>query len=457
MFAKHQGVLLRLSFVISFVFSVFPTYIVHGSDRLQEISPLADSTPPIITIWYGDYQEFGKQGTPQQWINILGNVADKETGVSSLTYTLNGGPSSPKLSLGPNKRRLADLGDFNVEIDKDELRYGTNTLVLTARNGEGLTSTKSVTVFYNSTSKWPLPYTINWSQVSNIQDAVQIVDGKWIKTANGLRTTQIAYDRVVAIGDMGWKDYEVTVPITIHGIDTSAFTSDQSGRAAMVGLMLRWLGHTDNPPNCTLPRCGWLPNGGHLRYSWRATPPDLLRITATPPDGDVSTTSRPMSVGRTYWFKGRVETNNLGSLYSLKVWENGAESEPVDWTIYKQTDKGNLANGSFLLVAHHVDATFGNVSVTPIGGSTSYSLTVNTNGSGSVTKNPNKTSYQPGEVVTLTANPASGWQFTGWSGGLSGLSNPASVTMNGNTTITANFVRVAEPGSNRVFIPMLSK
>jgi hypothetical protein len=47
--------------------------------------------------------------------------------------------------------------------------------------------------------------------------------------------------------------------------------------------------------------------------------------------------------------------------------------------------------------------------------------------------------YPDGTRVELTATPASGWNFTGWSGDASGSANPLTVTMNSNKTITANF------------------
>jgi hypothetical protein len=72
-----------------------------------------------------------------------------------------------------------------------------------------------------------------------------------------------------------------------------------------------------------------------------------------------------------------------------------------------------------MLVAHHVDATFGNVNVRPLGPST-YQLTVSTVGGGSVTTDPAQSQYDPGQVVSLTATPNAGWYFAGWSGDLSG-------------------------------------
>ncbi len=70
----------------------------------------------------------------------------------------------------------------------------------------------------------------------------------------------------------------------------------------------------------------------------------------------------------------------------------------------------------------------------------SYTLTINTVGSGTVSKSPDKTTYNPGEVVTLTANPAVGWSFSAWSGDLTGSTNPTTITMNNNKTVTAAFI-----------------
>ncbi len=70
----------------------------------------------------------------------------------------------------------------------------------------------------------------------------------------------------------------------------------------------------------------------------------------------------------------------------------------------------------------------------------SYTLNVSASGSGNITKSPALSSYSTGTVVSLTATPASGFQFVGWSGDISGSANPIMVTMSRNITITANFV-----------------
>jgi hypothetical protein len=86
-----------------------------------------------------------------------------------------------------------------------------------------------------------------------------------------------------------------------------------------------------------------------------------------------------------------------------------------------------------------------NKSVTATFTQNQYTLTVTVTGTGSVTKNPNQPTYTYGTVVTLTAVPGSGWAFSSWGGALSGSTNPTTITMNGNKTVTALFTDAAAP------------
>ncbi len=70
-----------------------------------------------------------------------------------------------------------------------------------------------------------------------------------------------------------------------------------------------------------------------------------------------------------------------------------------------------------------------------------YTLSVSIRRKGSVILSPPGGTYLEGTQVTLTAVPASGWVFEGWSGPLSGVTNPATLLMNGNKSVTASFKR----------------
>jgi uncharacterized repeat protein (TIGR02543 family) len=121
-------------------------------------------------------------------------------------------------------------------------------------------------------------------------------------------------------------------------------------------------------------------------------------------------------LGNTYTSSVAVEDRTVASAGAVAV--NGSFSGVVDWAMVALEIKPSLPQ---------------------------YTLTVNTTGLGSVERNPSgsaapsATNYNEGAVVTLTANPASGWQFSGWSGDLSGSTNPATITMSGNKNVTATF------------------
>ena len=104
-----------------------------ASNNISEYGVL--STPVIDISGMASQQEFGQLGVPQQWVNILGNVSDPD-GIASTTYSLNGGAEST-LSIGPDTRRLADDGDFNIEIDHNDLVDGSNDVVITATRQSG--------------------------------------------------------------------------------------------------------------------------------------------------------------------------------------------------------------------------------------------------------------------------------------------------------------------------------
>jgi uncharacterized repeat protein (TIGR02543 family) len=66
-----------------------------------------------------------------------------------------------------------------------------------------------------------------------------------------------------------------------------------------------------------------------------------------------------------------------------------------------------------------------------------YTLSVTSSSGGSVS--PGSGSYPSGTTVTLTATPLSGYRFVGWGGDLTGSTNPATIVMNSNKTITVTF------------------
>jgi hypothetical protein len=328
---------------------------------------------PVIDVWQGSYQRFADIGQPQRQVNILGNVTDPN-GISSLRYSLNGGPQL-SLTLGPsNRRRLQEPGDFNIELMYSQLQAGQNIIILNATNTLGEQASEVITVNYASGNVWPLPYSIDWSSATNIQDVSQIVDGKWGLSSAGIRPVRLGYDRLIAIGDITWDSYEITVPITAHGIDPRCPLNCDSNPG--VGVLLRWTGHYDW--DGAQPSWGWHPIGALGWFRWNKSDPTINWLNllgsgglteAEHPRNLGSRNSKSMPFGVRHIFKIRAETTGGQHVYSIKMWPEDLP-EPAQWDITGAEDLSKPGQGSILLVAHHVDATFGNVTITPLGSDT---------------------------------------------------------------------------------------
>jgi hypothetical protein len=79
-----------------------------------------------------------------------------------------------------------------------------------------------------------------------------------------------------------------------------------------------------------------------------------------------------------------------------------------------------------------------------------YTLTTTVNGSGTVSRNPMGSTYPGGTSVTLTATAAAGYDFAGWSGGLSGATNPITFNINSNMSVVANFIPEGTGGTGTI-------
>lgn len=122
----------------------------------------------------------------------------------------------------------------------------------------------------------------------------------------------------------------------------------------------------------------------------------------------------------------------------------GANSAPTAGGFLNLASGSDLINGGVVTSGITYNGSAPDVGAIESGGSTnpvSYTLTTSASPSagGSVTRSPNASAYTAGTVVTLTAVPASGYTFTGWSGGTSVTSATTTVTVNANITVTANF------------------
>ena len=366
-------------------------------DQTVSTKPLPGVGDPGIEFWYGltdtltgsHLWSLGALGNAQPQFNVQGRVTDADEDrialEVSLEYRVNGGVWQ-SAALGDDRTidyapwRLANEGDFNIELYVPQLTQGPlvngvhrNTLQLRATDDDNNETLVTALVDYTPDQTWADSLTIDWSQATSVEETVQVVDGLWeIHNHPSLGSVlrpdpaHLGYDRLVAIGEGegadAWENYEALLPVTVHGLDPQGFTTG-TGSSAM-GFLLRWTGHTTGGPY-PQPNHGLYPLGGLWVYRWFQSNPrwelwiDENEAILPQPGNDIS-------VGVTYWYRMRCENApGGGTLYAFKVWEDG-QAEPAAWTFEHTTNPGDPKRGSFLLVSHHVDVSFGNIVVTSL-------------------------------------------------------------------------------------------
>lgn len=325
-----------------------------------------------IEIWHGERQRIGHLGDAQDDFNLMGRVRPWFD-LDSLSWKLEKGGEFP-LNFRAH-RRLIDDGDFNADIPIGRLRPGENAVTITARFRDGQTLSRTVTVVKENGSR-PLPVVIRWKDVKNPQDVGQYVDGLWGIGAQGLRTRQTGYDRIFLIGERNWQDYEVRTSVTIHRVDST--TSPISGGNGL-GIILRFAGHVTGGPRffpSGQPKWGYQPFGsiGWLRWNANA-PAGAPNLQFYPGGGDRWKNLKPFEVRleRPYAIVYRCETlpdtpaGDGVTRYRFKIWAAG-EPEPEAWNWQEVQSSGTaLRRGGAALLAHHVDASFGDIEILPLG------------------------------------------------------------------------------------------
>jgi|GEM_PF-1931552 len=319
-----------------------------------------------IDIWYGDEQSFGLNGRAQNWINILGNV-DRNTEWESVTYMLNG-KNGNTLTLGSDKHRLANKGDFNIELSWEEVNEGENKLEIIATPKKGKTIRREVSVNVTKGKKWPLPYYLDFSKTKNLQEVVQVVDGRWELTPEGVKTAEPYYDRVLTIGDTNWTNYEANIELTIHD-----FTPSEKGPPTYdvthFGVALRWRGHV---PNGLQPSRQWYPLGSQGEFflkddlqtcTWRI----LYNGGKDAPKPTYSTKKNAIQLNEKIKIRAQVSTlPNGDTQYRFKQWKLH-DPEPFKWDVEGiENGSDDFPSGALCLVPHNSNVTIHQLVVQPL-------------------------------------------------------------------------------------------
>ena len=130
------------------------------------------------------------------------------------------------------------------------------------------------------------------------------------------------------------------------------------------------------------------------------------------------------------------------------------------WAFWQYTDTGTVPG----IEGHNVDLDWFNgneqtLAQYVIGGVTpaSYTLLSTITGNGLLSIEPQTKSYPAGSTVTVTAKPAAGWEFTGWSGSVTGRANPLALTMDANKSFLATFKKSVDPNQHIITLSVGSK
>ncbi len=158
-----------------------------------------------------------------------------------------------------------------------------------------------------------------------------------------------------------------------------------------------------------------------------------LTKTASPAaGGSVSASPAPNCAGvPTKYAVGTLVTltASANTGFAFSSWSGSASGTANPTTVSMSADRSVTAN--FSTACYTLTKTANPTA----GGSVSASPAPNCNG----------TQYTYGSAVTLTANPNANYVFTSWSGHVSGSTNPISLTMTANKSVTANFVSNSTP------------
>jgi N-acetylneuraminic acid mutarotase len=164
-------------------------------------------------------------------------------------------------------------------------------------------------------------------------------------------------------------------------------------------------------------------------------------------------------------FSPDLDSNHHATVHDLLYVIEDATTYNIDsdasWLTVSKNDHGTVnLNGSDIVV--NIDATglspgahTGKITATSSTGSkasfcvninvtgtdipSGYTLALHTEGSGSISKTPNQSKFEPGTEVKLNAAAASGWHFTAWSGDTVSTTNPIYLTIDTNKSVTATF------------------
>jgi uncharacterized repeat protein (TIGR02543 family) len=417
--------------------------------------------------------------TPSTGYHILDVLVDSDSAGAVATYTFTNVQTNHTINatFAPDAYTLTVTPPVNGTVTKspDQATYAYGTSVtLTATPAAGytftvwtgnlsgttnpatitMTSNKTVTATFTALPTYTLSTTASPSQGGTI--------GKSPNQSSYLSGTVVTltaipaagYTFTVWTGNLSGTTNPATVTMTSNKAVTATFTALptytlSTTASPSAGGTIAKSPNQSSYPSGTVVTLTATPLAGYTFTGWSGgdltgtTNPATITMSANKavtatftaiPTYTLSTTASPSAGGtiakspnQSSYLSGTVVTLTATPLagYTFTGWSGDLTGSTNPATITMSANKA-------------VTATF-----TPV---STYTLTVTPPINGTVTKNPDQVTYTYGASVTLTATPGSGYAFTGWSGDLTGSTNPATITMNANRTVAATFLALG-PGS----------
>ncbi|TGE24819.1 PKD domain-containing protein [Hymenobacter aquaticus] len=394
------------------------SYTLVNADTDTDIQPLtAGATLNLATL-------------PTRNLNVRANTNPATVG--SVVFALSGAQTrSQTEGVAP----YALFSDANADYNPWTPAVGSYSLTArpySAASGGGTAGTALTISFSVTDATAPGPFTLTTSvvgsgSVTKNPNAASYASG----TVVSLTATPAAGQQFSGwSGDASGTTNPLSVTMSANKSITATFTAIPAGQSVTSYTLVNADTDTDIQP---------LTAGATLNLA--TLPTRNLNVRAN---------TNPATVGSVVFALSGTQTRSQTEGVPPYALFSDANADYNPWT---------PAVGSYSLTARPYSAASGggtagtaltiSFSVTDATAPGPFTLTTSTVGSGSVTKNPNAASYASGTVVSLTATPAAGYTFSGWSGDATGTTNPLAVTMTGNRSITATFT--ANPGGTTFY------
>lgn len=318
----------------------------------------------MIDFWYGERQRFGFHGRPQRFVNLLGRVSDPAR-VRAFTCRVDGG-APLKIPLGPDGYRLAAPGDFNVELPYKDLSPGTHRVDFSLESHNGGIRHRSLELEIASPASSPGQIRLDFRNTPEIPDSVQVVDGRWIPTPQGLRIAEPYYDRALGFGDLSCQDAHLRAWVIFHGMTPPDPARDGGADVIHAGLALRWPGHDEDKFR---PRRKWYPLGASAEFRLS---PGLKhcgwRILGGPGSSVKPPPVSSVCLETLYLLEHRVRTLPPGiSRHEARISHAAASLRAEkDWDLVMEKPPGGTKTGGALFLAHYSDLTLCQLELLPL-------------------------------------------------------------------------------------------